>query len=349
MKVLHLLQSNRFSGAENIACQIISMCSEEKIEFAYASPDGPIRDALKERNIKFLPMKKSCLSEYKRVIREFSPDVIHTHDMGASFFAALVCGNIKLISHIHNNSFNSRKVSAKAVAYVAAAIKASHIFWVSDSAYKEYRFRKIFERKSSVLYNIIDINSLYEKMEQDTNSYDYDIAYLGRLSYPKNPQRLMCVLSEVSKQLPNVKIAIIGTGELEDETKKLCQQLNLYDNVSFLGFQSNPYKILRDAKVMVMTSRWEGLPICALEALSLGVPIVSTPTDGLVTIVQNGKNGFLSDENDEIAKQIIQIVSSEQTHQTLSENAQLFARQKMDKEVYKKSVLSAYGYYRDEK
>ena len=58
MKVLHLLQSNRFSGAENIACQIISMCSEEKIEFAYASPDGPIRDALKERNIKFLPIKE---------------------------------------------------------------------------------------------------------------------------------------------------------------------------------------------------------------------------------------------------------------------------------------------------
>ena len=342
MKVLHLLQSNRFSGAENVACQIISICKDEKIEFAYSSPDGQIKDALKERNIKFLPMKKASLSEYRRVIREFSPDVIHAHDMGASFYAALVCGNIKLISHIHNNSFNSRKISAKAVLYTAAAKKASHIFWVSDSAYKEYKFKKIFEKKSSVLYNIIDIHSLYEKMEQDTNSYDYDITYLGRLTYPKNPQRLMHVLSEVSRKLPNIKIAIIGTGELEEETKKLCQQLNLSNNVTFLGFQKNPYKILRNSKVMVMTSRWEGLPMCALEALALGVPIVSTPTDGLTAVVKNGENGYLSDDDDEIVQRIVGILTTPELKSVLTENAIKFAQEFMNTQDYKKKLLSAY-------
>lgn len=342
MKVLHLLQSNRFSGAENVACQIISICKNEKIEFAYSSPDGQIKDALQERNIKFLPMKKACVSEYKRVIQEFSPDVIHAHDMGASFYAALVCGNIKLVSHIHNNSFNSRKLSAKAVAYIVAAIKASHIFWVSDSAYKEYRFRKIFERKSSVLYNIIDINSLYEKMQQDTNSYDYDVVYLGRLSYPKNPQRLMYVLSEVIKQLPNIKVAIIGTGDLEDETKKLCLQLNLCDNITFLGFKKNPYKILKNSKVMVMTSRWEGLPMCALEALALGVPIVSTPTDGLIAVVKNGENGYLSDADDEIVQRIVQILTTPELKCVLTENVIKSAKEFMNAEDYKKKLLSAY-------
>ena len=59
MKVLHLLQSDRFSGAENVVCQIIGMMKNEpNIEMVYCSSDGPIRDALAERKIKFVPLEK---------------------------------------------------------------------------------------------------------------------------------------------------------------------------------------------------------------------------------------------------------------------------------------------------
>ena len=53
MKVMHLLQSNRFSGAENVVCQIISMCKDENIEFVYCSQNGQIKEALDERKIKY--------------------------------------------------------------------------------------------------------------------------------------------------------------------------------------------------------------------------------------------------------------------------------------------------------
>ena len=58
MKVLHLLQSNRFSGAENVVCQIIDMFRTDKdIEMVYCSPDGPIKETLTERKIRFVPLK----------------------------------------------------------------------------------------------------------------------------------------------------------------------------------------------------------------------------------------------------------------------------------------------------
>lgn len=170
--------------------------------------------------------------------------------MRASFIGALACGNIPIISHIHNNNFDSRGISLKSIAYLYAGMRAKHIFWVSDSSYNGYYFHNLFKRKSEVLYNIISIDNLYSKMALDNNNYDYDIVYLGRLTEQKNPLRLMKVCREIVNQLPSVKIAVIGTGDLEDETHKEAKQLELESNVTFLGFQNNPYKILHDSKLI---------------------------------------------------------------------------------------------------
>ena len=155
-----MLQSNRFSGAENVVCQIISLLKQGEIEFVYCSQDGQIRSALNERGIVFNPLKKMSILEFERVIREEKPDIIHAHDMRASFMAAITCGKIPLISHIHNNNFDSRRVSLKSVLYRYAAMKAKHIFWVSKSSFEGYKFHKGLENKSIVLYNVINIEEL---------------------------------------------------------------------------------------------------------------------------------------------------------------------------------------------
>lgn len=344
MKVLHLLQSDRFSGAENVVCQIIGVFKDNPdIEMAYCSRDGQIRDALDERRIKFYPITNLKISEVKRVIREYQPDIIHAHDMRASFTAALCCGKIPLVSHIHNNSFGSRGLSVKSIAYVIAALKAKHIFWVSRSAYEGYFFKKLFKGKSSVLQNIIDIDNLYQKMNSDVDTYDYDIIYVGRLTYPKNPQRLIGVLKKVVEKLPDVKIGIIGTGDLESDVINLCNEFGMQSNVEFLGFQNNPYKMLYDSKVMIMTSRWEGTPMCALEAQSLGVPIVSTPTDGLVDIITDGENGFLSENDDVLAERLCRVVSDNELRLKISDSAKSKMQVMMDKKSYAESIAKVYG------
>ena len=188
MKILHVLASNRFSGAENVVCQIINMFKfESNMDMIYCSPDGQIKDALNERQINFVPVKKLSVKEIRRIIKDQEPDVIHAHDMRASFISARACGKIPLVSHIHNNAFDSRGVSLKSLAFYYAAKKAKHIFWVSWSAFEGYKFHSKLKDKSEVLHNVIDIDALYRKMEEDKNNYDYDVIYLGRLTYPKNP------------------------------------------------------------------------------------------------------------------------------------------------------------------
>ena len=146
IKVLHMLCSSRFSGAENVACQIIKMFKDNQdYEFAYASPDGQIKEALAERGIRFLPMRQCSFLEYRRVIKDFNPDIIHAHDMKATVLAAACCGTIPLISHVHNNNFDSRKLSLKTILYRLTCKKVVHAFWVSMSSYYGYYYHDKFK------------------------------------------------------------------------------------------------------------------------------------------------------------------------------------------------------------
>jgi len=184
---------------------------------------------------------------------------------------------------------------------------------------------------------------LLRKMSQDTNLYHYDVIYLGRITHPKNPERLINVLNRVVAMLPDIKIGIIGDGDLRKKTEDLVEEYNLRNNIDFLGFQANPLKILHDAKVMVMVSRYEGTPMCALEAMILGVPIVSTQTGGLMDLIDNGVTGYLSDDDIELAQKIVRIVTDKEIHDRLSDNALKKAAILMDLDQYYNILLSTYN------
>lgn len=343
VKILHLLTGTSFSGAENVACQIISCFKDNpEYEMVYCSPDGQIRESLKERSVRFSPMKEWSLAEVKRIFREEKPDIIHAHDMKASFFAAISCGNTLFISHIHNNNFDSRGISLKALLYYAAAKKAKHIFWVSKSAYEGYVFHEQFEGKSSILYNVIDSDAVYKKAAEDPNDYAYDIVYVGRLTPQKNPQRLIAVLSGVAQKYPDLKAAVIGSGDLEAETKQAIAEHYAEAFIDMFGYSSNPYKAMKQAKILIMTSRWEGLPMCALEAMALGVPIVSTPTDGLKEIVEDGKTGYLSDDDSVLVDRCVDILNDQELHRRLQVETLKKAETILNIETYKAALDDVY-------
>lgn len=344
MKVMHVLNSRIYSGAEKVVCQIIkSFRSIEGMEMVYCSPDSEIvRQMLAEQGVTYLPMETMSTRELSRVIAEQKPDLIHAHDMRASFFSALCCGKIPLVSHIHNNAYDARGLSPKTVAYLLAGCKAKHIFWVSNSSFEGYAFHKLFAGKSSVLYNIIDAQAIAQKLAADENTYDYDMIYVGRLTYQKDPQRLMRLCARLKERKPDLKVAIVGTGELLEEVQALCAELGIQENVHFLGFRSNPIKMVHDSKAMILTSRWEGTPMCALEAMCLGTPIVSTPSDGMKDIVEDGVSGYLTDDDAVMAEKLLNIMEDAEHRSHLSRKGkEIFARIN-DEEHYQEAIAACY-------
>ena len=341
MKILHLLNTGKFSGAENVACQIIDLMKPD-VESVYCSLDGDIRVVLEKRNVMFEPISCMSMRNVKHVINKIKPDVIHAHDMRASFYAALACGTIPLVCHVHNNAYDSRKINLKSLLFFYAALKAKHIFWVSDTSFSGYYFHSFLSSKSSVLLNVINVEKVYERMKSDVNSYSYDITFVGRLTYQKNPERLIGILKKLLEILPSFKAAIIGDGPLKGETEKLVKENKLENNVSLLGFQENPYKILKDSKVMLLVSRWEGLPMCVLEALALGVPVVSTPTDGISSVIKNENNGYICEGDEEIVLNLKRILSNNVLYGQMHDNCIENSLKYNDNKLYKNRILEVY-------
>ncbi len=342
MKILHILNTSSFSGAENVVCQIIKMYENTDYTMAYCSRDGKIRDALKEKHIDFYPISSMSVCEINRIIDIYKPDVLHAHDMRAAYITSKNSRKIPVVCHIHNNAFDSRRISKKSIAFLLAAFKINHIFWVSDESLNQYVFSKFVKKNSSVLHNIIDIDSLLSKATEDKSSYSIDLVFVGRLSEEKNPMRLLDIVSEIKKTKKDISLAVVGDGKYKEIMEKEVYNKNLTSNVTFYGFLSNPYKILKDSSIMIMTSIREGLPMCILEALALGTPVVSTPVGAIKDIITDGVNGFLCNENTEFSNKIIDILNNENTFASMSLQSVSFAKQYNDKSSFMSSLSNVY-------
>ncbi len=344
MKVMHVLYSVVFTGAETVVAQIIdSFRAVPDMEMIYCSRESDVvRDILNARYIRYTPVQDLTSKELKAVIDREKPDLIHAHDMRASFVSALCCGRIPLVSHIHNNAFDARGISPKSIAYLLAGWKAKHIIWVSDNAFRGYCFHSLFRKKSVVLKNIIGSQQIYDRKALDETTYDFDVIYVGRLTYPKDPERLIQVCARMKQEKPDVKFGIVGDGELEETVKALCKELGVEENVSFLGYQTNPMKMIADSKAMLLTSRWEGIPMCALEAMALGVPVVSTPVGDMADLIDHGVNGYLCQENGELAESLLKIVTDPALHEAFSQKTREKFAVINDEVRYREAIAELY-------
>lgn len=342
MKIMHLLATNSFSGAENVVCQIIDMYKNDKnLDMVYCSPNGKIKNKLVEKNIKFYPLNKLNYSSIKKAIMDFEPDIIHAHDIKATIYASLFSKECKIISHVHGNSIDMRKTSLKSLLFLIVSKKVEHIFWVSDSSLSQYKFYKQICNKSSVLVNVVDKKEIIYNSKKFNIDEKYDAVFVGRLVKLKNPKRLLNIFLSVVGKVPTAKLAIVGNGPMYDELKEYINNNNLNNNVFLLGFQTNPYVYIKNSKIMLLTSIYEGTPMCALEALCLGKPIVSTPTDGMKDLIKQGFNGFLSDKDDELINNIIKLITNDKKLLQMSKNADNDSTKNNDIVKYKK-VLNQY-------
>ncbi|NCB48033.1 MAG: glycosyltransferase [Clostridia bacterium] len=309
MIILNVLSSNKYSGAENVVCQIASLIGD-KHQIYYCSPNGPIEESLKDKNITFVGMNKINILELNKVIKKVKPDIIHAHDIKASFLVSLTHKKIPYICHLHNNAQENRKFTVKSFLFKLACKNAKKVIFVSNSNFNDFYFKKQVEKKSVILKNVISANELESKVKQDLKHYKNDVIFLGRLSEPKNPLYLLEILKLAVEKNKVLNCSIIGDGELRQQCEEFIKINKLEKNIKLYGFLSNPYKILKDSKVMLMSSEYEGTPMCALESIALGVPIVSTATDGLVDLIKIGKTGYIYKSKEEAVKYIFKILKN---------------------------------------
>jgi len=124
--------------------------------------------------------------------------------------------------------------------------------------------------------------------------------YVGRLKKYKGIQLILAAMAVLRDAGKDYRLAVLGSGDFEDELKKTASRLNLDSNVTFEGFVSQERKLhwLRKAWAAVFPSEKEGWGLTVIEANACGTPVIASDSDGLRDSVLNGKTGILVPHGD---------------------------------------------------
>ena len=299
-RILHVLASNKFSGAENVACTIIE--NDKEYEMFYCSPEGSIKEEVEKRNIKYIPLKKFTPFEINKICNKYNIDIIHAHDMKASFITSLANKKIKKVSTLHvDYAFNS-KWTIYSIIFRLIIKKFYKIICVSQEVYDKAIFiNDITKNKFIVIPNVIDKEKVIKKSTQ-YKTKKYDMVYLGRITEVKRPEWVIDITKEVVKKHSDFKVAMIGTGNLDNKIKDLIKDNNLEKNIDFVGFTSNPFPYVKNSKFSILTSLHEGLPMSVIECMVLNVPVLNTGVDGLGTFFKGNEDFICKTKKEFISK-----------------------------------------------
>ncbi len=118
------------------------------------------------------------------------------------------------------------------------------------------------------------------------------------LTPQKNPRQFSRVISAIRRQVPDVQAVLVGDGVLRGEVEEAIRDECLEDTVRLLGWRRDVPMVLRACDVLIQTSRWEGMPLVCLEALSCGVPVVAFDVGGVGEVVLDGVTGYVLEHGD---------------------------------------------------
>lgn len=137
------------------------------------------------------------------------------------------------------------------------------------------------------------------------------VAFLARLSAQKNPILMIESFARVAQRIDKARLAFAGDGELGEACRQRARALGIEDRVHWLGYR-RAHDVMPAADVFALSSRYEGMPYVYLEALSCGLPIVSTEVGGSSLAVEEGHNGYVTqlDDSEAFAAAIARILES---------------------------------------
>ena len=341
IKVMHVLNSNQYSGAENVAIEIINN-TRDCCESVYVSPYGKIADYLSKDGIQYISIEKLSRKTLMNAIKIFQPDIIHAHGFRAGIFAFFTGTSIPIINHLHNNCPWIKKISFKTVLYACCCFRFNKILTVSSSVMSEFVFGKNFIKKTEMVGNPFYAKRIKKMVKEAELKHSSDIIWLGRIVTSKRPFFFLDILLKVKQTIPDINVVVVGDGDLRTEFVEKIRDMNLQNNVTVYGFLENPYGLLDNAKVMCMPSSWEGFGLAAVEALTLGTPVVCSGEGGLSNIVNDVNGKICGSDVNSYSEEIIKLLTNKKYLDNKSQKAFESSLKFDNLEIYKQKIIRIY-------
>lgn len=274
------------------------------------------------------------LGALREIILRHDINMIHGHDYKSDLFAYLIRRimrkrKIALVSTAHAWVMLGRKGELYRRLDLFLMKRFDHLFAVSKATQEEMMAAGIPQPKITVLYNGIDTETWSREHIQSTVREELGIpqssqvlGYVGRIMPEKDLETWIRAAAIVAKRYPQAKYVLVGEGRdgtTLDELKALAGSLGIADQLIFPGFRRDLPQVYAAFDVFVMSSLREGLPNSILEAMALGVPVVTTDVAGAKELVVNNETGFVVDQKDVqgLASSILKILDHESVRSSM--------------------------------
>jgi glycosyltransferase involved in cell wall biosynthesis len=335
VKVVHLTKVGGVGGAEQHLLQLLPALRERGVDAHFLSLDAGgdsqrFHDALDEHGIPW--QRVSCgfdvsprlLADVTRALRTESPDLVHAHMVHADAYGSTAAALLRLpfVSTRHNDD----RYLLGPFRYVdrALMLRASAIVAISD-AVREFHIRAGLPASKLVTihYGLDETPARTSELTPEAAGIPADaplVLAIGRLIEQKDHATLLAAFARVHMAHPDARLAILGWGRLEDETRSQAAALGLSDVVLLPG-RVEPSAWLARADVFAHTSRWEGFGIVLLEAMLAGLPVVATRASAIPEIIVDGETGVLVEPGDApaVAKALDELLADPDRRRTLGE------------------------------
>ncbi|HVF14265.1 MAG TPA: glycosyltransferase family 4 protein, partial [Acidimicrobiales bacterium] len=302
-----------------------------------SSPEGDLFDEAARQGVRVLTIPTLCrrarpLADFRAVVdlvrlfRRERPDVVHTHSSKAGLagrLAARLAGVPVIVHTVHGWSFHDGMSRAGRRTMVTAERIAAR--WTTTLVVVAERDAEI-GRAAGVgrpeQYALVrsGIDTVAFRSAAATRAAARQslgipegvpvVGTVTRLCRQKDPATLLHAARSVVDARPDARLVVVGDGPLRAEVETLLDDLSLRPHVTMLGPRDDVAALLAGFDAFVLSSRWEGLPRVVVEAMAVGVPVVSTNVGGVGEAIEDGVSGLLGPigDPDALAAAILRIL-----------------------------------------
>lgn len=272
-----------------MGCQVHVLCLEPTIELSL--DEGVAHHVIDYNQLKF-KLRLNRRSKYKAIAAEIDsyvrqhigvPDLILVNIYKLNWIMAY--SNLPNIVNVLHTALSMQFAQAlnknptKTIAHLREVYGAHPCICVSEGARNDMVELIGDITVTKTIYNPCDAKAIQHLACQPFNLSAYGleskryIIHVASFDSMKGHYDLLEAYAKTSRQLP---LVLVGKGKLENEIKDLANKLGISDSIKFLGFQPNPYPLIKHAALLVMSSKFEGFGYVIVEAQALEVPVIST-------------------------------------------------------------------------
>ena len=321
MRLTFLLASLGSGGAERVVSLLANKmveCGHQveiiclKFNDVYYQTDSRVKVTLAMQQTK---NRFSELFWLRKYIKKQKPDVVIPFTEGVYCFTilSLLGTGIPIIA--------SERLDPAAMSPIRKLLKwllLPFADWlvVQTQSIKEY-FPKSIQKKTSIIYNPVN-NEVFRQIENGELKIENEerprIISVGRLYPQKNQAMMIRAFAKVAVEFPDWQLVIYGEGPLRAELESLVSSFKLQGRVLLPGRTENVIEELRKSKIFCLSSDYEGMSNAMIEAICVGLPIVTTDVSGVKELIGDAVNGFVVGigEIDSFSERIRDLLRDEQ-------------------------------------